>query len=430
MKMRQLLDYQADQIELVLWSHKIEGQVRGGTITPRWARFETVLPATAKPEKVASLQSTIAHRLGAECRVQTNGGQLVIEVARTDSRAVTLSQIAMSQAPPLAALLGLELSDGCPLLLKMDSPDVAHVLIAGTTGCGKTTLIRSMIASLAWYNADGVQFYILDPKGRYDDFAWLPHLPLHSITSDVADQLDVLGMLVSKMEQRTDPHPRLILVIDELADLAMVGGDEVITLLARLTQRGREVGIHLLTGTQKPTALAIGSLVKSNFPTRIVGHVVSAEDAKVASGLPKTGAESLQGRGDFLLCLGGLTRFQGALPDAEFLHQLRRQIRQSGYGEGAGDPLTEYRKHVKSTLQVLDGGLRDEQEAKRIIKTPGWIQQWWDGDSLKYGHQTEIAGLLNKKNAGSDRPQILRVAKLITEFLASSNSSTTSHGKS
>jgi S-DNA-T family DNA segregation ATPase FtsK/SpoIIIE len=429
--MRQLLEYQADQIELVLWSHKIKGQVRGGKITPRWARFETVLPATAKPEKVAGLQSTIAHRLGAECRVQTNGGQLVIEVARTDSRAVTLSQIAMSQAPPLAALLGLELSDGCPLLLKIDNPDVAHVLIAGTTGCGKTTLIRSMIASLAWYNADGVQFYILDPKGRYDDLAWLPHLPLHSITSDIADQMDVLGMLVSEMEKRTEPDPRLILVIDELADLSMVGGDDVIHLLTRLTQRGREVGIHVLAGTQKPTALAIGSLVKSNFPTRIVGHVVSAEDAKVASGLPKTGAESLQGKGDFLLCLGGLTRFQATLPDAEFLHQLRRRIRQSGYiSESAINPLAEYRKHVKSTLQVLTGGKQDERNAQHIIGVPGWIQRWWDGESLKYGHQSEIARMINKKNAGSDRSQILRVANLITEFLASSDSSTTSTGKS
>jgi hypothetical protein len=187
----------------------------------------------------------------------------------------------------------------------------------------------------------------------------------------------------------------------------------------------------VLAGTQKPTALAIGSLVKSNFPTRIVGHVVSAEDAKVASGLPKTGAESLQGKGDFLLCLGGLTRFQATLPDAEFLHQLRRRIRQSGYiSESAINPLAEYRKHVKSTLQVLTGGKQDERNAQHIIGVPGWIQRWWDGESLKYGHQSEIARMINKKNAGSDRSQILRVANLITEFLASSDSSTTSTGKS
>lgn len=435
--MRQLLEYQADQIELVLWSHKIEGRVTGGNITPRWARFQALLPANATPEKVLRLQSTISHRLGCECRVQNQDGQLIIEVARQDRVNVTLSQIGhVKQAPPLAALLGLDLSDGTQLFLKLSSPDVAHILVAGTTGCGKTTLIQSMLATLAWYNeADAVQFYVLDPKGRYNDLAWLPHLPLRSITSDVADQLDVLGMLVSEMEKRADPHPRLILVIDELADLAMVGGDDVFHLLTRLTQRGREVGIHMLAGTQKPTTLAIGSLVKSNFPTRIVGRVVSAEDAKVASGLPKTGAESLRGKGDFLLCMGGLTRFQAPLLDTEFLRSLYKRIRRGGYvSDGASDPLIEYREHVKSSLQVLPGGLQDEKAALEIINTPGWKSQWWDPiqQRVKYGAGAIIGGLLNppEKNEGSGHRRIKRIEAKIIEILSSSTTSTTSTGKS
>ena len=108
-------------------------------------------------------------------------------------------------------------------------------------------------------------------------------------------------------------EPRVVVAIDELADLVVAGGPGVARSITRLTQRGREAGLHVLASTQKPTVDAIGSLVKSNFPARLVGSVASAEDAKVASGLPGTGAEKLLGRGDFLLVVKGeLLRFQAA----------------------------------------------------------------------------------------------------------------------
>jgi DNA segregation ATPase FtsK/SpoIIIE-like protein len=107
--------------------------------------------------------------------------------------------------------------------------------------------------------------------------------------------------------------PRLVVVIDEMADLVEAGGVGVARSITRLTQRGREAGIHVIGCTQKPTVEAIGSLVKSNFPVRLVGSVASPEDAKVASGLKETGAERLLGRGDFLLVVKGqVTRFQAA----------------------------------------------------------------------------------------------------------------------
>jgi S-DNA-T family DNA segregation ATPase FtsK/SpoIIIE len=104
-----------------------------------------------------------------------------------------------------------------------------------------------------------------------------------------------------------------VLVIDELADLLMVGGKRIQQALTRLTQRGREAGIHVIAATQKPTAAVLGSLIKANFPVRLVGRVTSAEDARTATGWSGTGAERLLGRGDFLaVAEGRVLRFQAA----------------------------------------------------------------------------------------------------------------------
>ena len=144
----------------------------------------------------------------------------------------------------------------------------------------------------------------------------------------------MLRRLVQEMEGR-DRHkvnqPRIVIFIDELADLMLVGGKEVETALTRLTQRGRGAGLHLVACTQKPTAAVIGSLVKSNFPVRLVGSVTSAEDARVASGLAGTGAERLTGRGDFLLvCKGRWERFQAAYLSGEEIVKVVRRLQEGG----------------------------------------------------------------------------------------------------
>jgi S-DNA-T family DNA segregation ATPase FtsK/SpoIIIE len=100
-----------------------------------------------------------------------------------------------------------------------------------------------------------------------------------------------------------------------MADLCAVGGARVVELLTRIAQRGREAGIHLIGCTQKPSSKAIGSLLKANLPLRLVGRVLSAEDARMASGMPATGAEKLLGSGDFIaVAMGKVIRFQAALP--------------------------------------------------------------------------------------------------------------------
>jgi S-DNA-T family DNA segregation ATPase FtsK/SpoIIIE len=127
-------------------------------------------------------------------------------------------------------------------------------------------------------------------------------------------------------EQRSDP--RIVVVLDELADLLQLGGKPLESAVQRLTQRGREAGIHLVACTQKPAAALIGGLVKSNFPVRLVGSVPSPEDAKVASGIAATGAERLLGQGDFLVVAKGeITRMQAAFASPADLQRLVAGLR-------------------------------------------------------------------------------------------------------
>jgi len=316
---RQVLNYQADRIEDVLFSHKLPTRVNGGLVTPRFVRFRLSLPMGAKVRQVANLAEEMALSLGVpSCRVFRQGGDLHVEVPREQGKVVELVPLCrrLPHVPAHTAVLGLE-DRGAPLLLRLSSPDVAHVLVAGTTGSGKTELARAMIASLALFNRQSdLQMVLIDPKLQgFAPFNGLAHL-LCPVVRRVEDALAVLQRLVAEMERRDTQgcdRPRVVVFVDELADLVVVGGRPVEDTLTRLAQRGRGAGIHLVACTQKPTAAVIGSLVKSNFPVRVVGSVTCPEDAKVATGIAGTGAERLLGRGDFLLVAKGqVIRFQGA----------------------------------------------------------------------------------------------------------------------
>jgi S-DNA-T family DNA segregation ATPase FtsK/SpoIIIE len=358
--MRRILEYQADQIEMVLYSHKVPGRVLGGVVTPRWVRFEVMPALGARISSIVRLSEEMALRLGsAGVRVRRQGSCLHVEVPREDGETVRLLPLAarLREVPRQAALLGLD-EEGVPLLLRLASPEVGHVLVAGTTGSGKTALLRGMLVSLALHNRQGeVQLVVIDPKGRgYAALEGLPHL-LCPVVSQVHQAAYVLNDLVSLMLQRDQERvqePRVVLAIDELADLVVAGGPGVARSLTRLTQRGREAGLHVIACTQKPTVDAIGSLVKSNFPARLVGSVASAEDAKVASGLPGTGAEKLLGRGDFLLVVKGeVVRFQAAYVSGGEVEAVVGKLRQGGRQSRRPDWLAEIGPGVQAGVAEL-----------------------------------------------------------------------------
>jgi len=338
--MRKKLEFQADRIEAVLTLHKVPARVTGGTVTPRWVRFQ-VLPAVgAKISKIKGLSEELAAALDApSCRVSRRGAAVAVEVPREDPQPLRLMPLFRQLCddggiPPVAAVLGLA-EDGAPLLIRLPSPDVAHILVAGTTGSGKTVLLQTMILSLALTNpppyptqgdggGGGLALVLIDPKNHaFTLFQGLPHLARH-VVCEVGEAIEALQSLVRLMERRgagdsvgsgcrADGQPSVVVVIDELADLLMVGGEPVQWALTRLTQRGREAGIHIVAATQKPMAAVLGPLVKANFPVRLVGRVTSIEDARTATGWGGTGAERLLGQGDFLaVAEGRVIRFQVA----------------------------------------------------------------------------------------------------------------------
>lgn len=311
----------AARIETVLSAHKVPARVWQATVTPRFVRFDVTTALGTRLSKVSGLAEELAFSLGARStRVYREGGVLHVEVPRETPRAVELLSLCrkLTAVPPNCAVLGVD-EGGVPLLLRLDSPDVAHVLVAGTTGSGKTALMRTLLLSLAMHNHPGrMQMVLLDPKGRgLGPLASLPHLwQQQGVIQDGRQALLTLEGLVAEMDRRDSGRrslPRLVVAIDELADLLVTGGKPVADALTRLTQRGREAGIHVIAATQRPSSALVGGMIKANFPVRLVGSVASPEDAKVAAGIARTEAERLLGRGDFLLVAKGqVIRFQAA----------------------------------------------------------------------------------------------------------------------
>lgn len=334
--MRRRLDMQADRIEVVLASHKVAGRVSGGTVTPRFIRFQVMTGADTKVAKVTGLAEEIALSLGvASARVYRQNGAIQVEVPREQPAAVRMAPLVerLAKVPAVTALLGVD-EHGTPLLLRLSSPDVVHVLVAGTTGSGKTALVRTVLLSLALFNRQStVQLVLIDPKGRgFGPLAELPHV-LGRVAATTAEGVQALSWLVSEMERRDREgisSPALVVGIDELADLLATGGKAVEQALLRLAQRGREAGIHLVACTQKPAAEVVSGVLKANFPVRLIGAVASADDARVAAGVAGTGAEKLLGRGDFLLVSkGDVTRFQAAyVSESEVAELAKKQRRE------------------------------------------------------------------------------------------------------
>ncbi|MCB9140283.1 MAG: DNA translocase FtsK [Caldilineaceae bacterium] len=334
---RRTLEMQADRIEAVLAKHKVGSRVSGGTVTPRFVRFDVAMQIGSKVSKVTNLAEEIAMALGkSEARIYRQGDTVSVEVPRSQPEPVRLLPLCgrLANVPPVTAVLGVE-ENGTPLLLRLSAPDVAHVLLAGTTGSGKTALARTLLSSLAMHNRQNeVQLILIDPKGRgFGPLAQLPHV-LGGVSRTNEEILARLEWLVAEMERRDREgisRPALIVGVDELADLLQIGGRGVEQSLTRLAQRGREAGIHVVACTQKPTAALIGGAMKANFPVRLVGAVAGKDEARFAAGISDSGAEKLEGKGDFLLVArAAVVRFQAAWIGPTDLRFVAEQLHSGG----------------------------------------------------------------------------------------------------
>lgn len=330
------LDLMADALEDALAAHRCPARCYGATVSSRFVIYELGLAPGIRLDAVRALSDDLARSLRVRSvRIGQRGGVLTLEIPRDDARPVDLLPLAgkVIDRPPVSAILG-QTSDGAPLLLRLPSPDVAHVLIAGTTGSGKTVLLRSVILSLALrHAAGGLGLCLIDPRGgaALGCFQGLPQL-IAPVVTEVEAARDILARIVADMERRDRSHERplpVVILIDELADLlAQDRRGEIEGYLVRLVARGRNVGLHVIAATQRPAAEAVSGMVRANFPLRLVGKVASPEDAKIAAGQRGSGAESLSGRGDFVLVgAGQVLRFQAAYADDKAITACMTRLR-------------------------------------------------------------------------------------------------------
>ena len=363
-------DRQANRIEKALKHHGIPLRVKRVDVGPRWTIFHAVIPLGHTVNRIARLAEEIAMSLGtAACRVTRDGPFVNIKVPRDDDVVDVNLLSYLDEVRGIGIVtpfLGLD-EIGNPLYVRLNSDLVSHILVAGITGSGKTELTRAMIVSCAVQaSVADVGLILIDPKMRgYGIFRGLPHL-CRDVAGTIPAALDVLRWAVTLMENRDregQSSPKIVIFIDEVADL-ILQASEVTVLLTRLLQRGRQSGIHIVACTQKPTTSVIGSLTKSNFPVRIVGRVASPEDAKVASGLKQTGAEKLQGRGDFLLITSeGIVGFQG-------VHVSEQAISEIILGLRGGKPVSQQVSSDDGVIVVGPESWVNQRSAGRPQRPP------------------------------------------------------------
>ena len=330
----------------VLSHFKIEAKLIGTVTGPHVSRYELQLAPGTKVGKIAQLKDDLAYALAStDIRILAPipGKKAVgVEVPNSRRKMVRLGDIYGGRpdgASPLLSWLGKDISGQA---VSMDLAKMPHVLVAGTTGSGKSGSVNAILTSMLLHaSPNELRLVLVDPKqvelNHYDS---VPHL-LTPVVTNARVASNVLENLVAEMESRYTvmgkargrnleelnkirvkqgeaPLPHILCVIDELADLMMVAPGEVEDSIIRLAQKSRAVGIHLLLATQRPSTEVITGTIKVNIPARIGFSVASQVDSRVI--LDQGGAESLLGQGDMLFRPVGsskLQRVQGAFVTEE-----------------------------------------------------------------------------------------------------------------
>ena len=346
----------ADLLVQALGNFGVEATVVGQISGPRVTRYELQLAPGTKVGKVAALKDDLSYALATtEIRILAPipGKQAVgVEVPNLSPNLVTLGDIyddLPATASPLSVWLGKDISGAS---VWTDLARMPHVLIAGTTGSGKSGCINTILTSILLRSTpDDVRMILIDPKRiELNYYESIPHL-MTPVVSSPKEASAVLTNVVAEMERRYErlsavrarnlPEanrafrrrgepmlPYLLVVIDELADLMMISPQAVEDAIIRLAQKSRAVGIHLVLATQRPSVDVITGMIKANVPSRIAFAVSSQTDSRVI--LDTSGAESLLGQGDMLfkpLGTSRLQRVQGAYVSEEEVALVVEQCR-------------------------------------------------------------------------------------------------------
>ncbi len=382
----------------------IDAKVIGRVTGPHITRYEIRLAPGIKVAKVAQLKDDLAYALAAtDIRILAPipGKQAVgVEVPNARRKIVHLGDVFQDPPPdwsPLTVWLGKDIAGRA---IGADLAKMPHLLVAGTTGAGKSACVNAMLSSiLLRATPHDVRIVLVDPKQvELNHYESVPHLLTPVITSPRM-AANALQNLVKEMEQRYgimslartrslpelnrarekrgEPAlPYILCVIDELADLMMVAPADVEDSIIRLAQKARAVGIHLVLATQSPRVDVITGMIKANVPSRIAFAVSSQTDSRVI--LDQNGAESLLGQGDMLFSPVGsskLQRIQGAYIDEEQILELTETWRRQGEPEFQEELLEEVESEAEGSGSDEDSLSADEdpllEEAIYLVASMG-----------------------------------------------------------
>ncbi|WP_309400364.1 DNA translocase FtsK [Cerasicoccus maritimus] len=431
------LTEQRDALQTTFDNFAIDALVCDATVGPRVTQYRVKPGYGVRVETIANLDNNIALALKANAvRVQAPipGEPFVgIEAPNPRSRVIMLKEAFIGDAwktnqHQLPVVLGMDITGRIQLL---DLAKAPHLLIAGSTGAGKSVCINNLILSLLYRFKPGeLELVLVDPKrvefAMYKD---LPHL-IHPVVDDAKQACQALKWLVREMESRYermatkrvrnimgynekaknegfDPLPYIVLVIDEMADLMMTAKDDVETPIARLAQMSRAVGIHTILATQRPSVNVITGVIKANFPTRVAFKVSSQIDSRTI--LDGKGAETLQGKGDMLFTPPGqsrLMRLQSPFVDDDEILRVTDHLREQA------PPRYRVELHDEDAPDGEQGELFEEgaddllMDALAVVATTGKASTSFLQRKLKIGYNRAATLVEELEVRGHIGPQV------------------------
>ncbi len=383
----------ATKLQKTLYSFGVSAKVENVSVGPAITRYELKPAEGVRVSKIANLADDIALNLAAETiRIEAPipGKQAVgIEVPNKEKEAVHLREVLESEEfqnnkSKLTVALGKDVAGNIQLA---DIAKMPHVLIAGSTGSGKSVCINTIISSII-YNAkpSEVKMVMVDPKVvELSVYNGIPHL-LIPVVTDPKKAAGALAWAVQEMDNRYNLFaakgvrdikgynkaiekeegqgtlPQIVIIVDELADLMMVAAKDVEEAICRLAQKARAAGMHLVIATQRPSVDVITGLIKANVPSRIAFAVSSQVDSRTI--LDSVGAEKLLGKGDMLFFPTGFpkpVRVQGAFVSDEEVEKIVGFVKQNGTANYSEDILETIENNNKTEKELMQEQAEDDE---------------------------------------------------------------------